>query len=74
MKLSLYEYVYNPGLGDCFLLKKSKDKYLFFVPNNYEKFIITNQITGDTTNCSFNGNEYVSDLEEALKRFNERSK
>lgn len=71
MKLKIYDYVWNTGLGDCYLLKQKEDKYLFFVPNNRQKFIITSQISGSTDNCVFSSNEYLSDLEEALKIFKE---
>lgn len=62
MKLKLYEKVINPGLGECYLIKQKEEKYLFFVPN-------TRQLLGRKDNCGFCGNEYVSDLEEAIKRF-----
>ena len=41
MKLKLYEKVINPGLGECYLIKQKEEKYLFFVPNNFEKYVIT---------------------------------
>lgn len=69
MKLKLYEKVINPGLGECYLIKQKEEKYLFFVPNNFENFVITRQLLGRKDNCGFCVNEYISDLEEAIKRF-----
>lgn len=51
------------------MIKQKEEKYLFFVPNNFEKYVITRQLLGRKDNCGFCGNEYVSDLEEAIKRF-----
>ena len=69
MKLKLYEKVINPGLGECYLIKQKEGKYLFFVPNNFEKYVITRHVLGRKDNCGFCGNEYISDLEEAIKKF-----
>ena len=44
-------------------------QYLFFVPNNFEKYVITRQLLGRKDNCGFCGNEYIYDLEEAIKKF-----
>ena len=68
MKIKLYEKIVNPGLGDCYLIKCNDEKYLFFVPNNSEKFVITRQLLGTKNNCGFYGNEYLSNLDDAIKK------
>lgn len=68
MKIKLYEKIVNPGLGDCYLIKCNDEKHLFFVPNNSEKFVITRQLLGTKNNCGFYGNEYLSNLDDAIKK------
>ena len=73
--INLYEKVYNTGLGMSHLLLKKEDKkgvkYLFYVENNGEHYVICRELYGDKDGCSFGYTKYGSDLEETIKFFNE---
>lgn len=73
MNLKLYDYVYNAGLGDCYVIAKNNDKYLFFVPNCGEHFVITDTIEKVDINDSvtFYYSQYAPDIETALKYLKE---
>ncbi len=70
-----YEKVYNGGLGMAHLLLKKEDKngtkYLFYVENNGEHYVICRELYGDKEECSFGYTTYGSDLEQTIKYFNE---
>lgn len=73
IELKEFQSFVNPGLGECYVIKKEKVKdryiYLIYIKNNSEHFNITDTIY---ESFSWTNGEYRSTLDSAISCFNER--
>lgn len=74
-EIDLYDSVFNNGLGRSHLLKKKKDKngydvFLFYCERHNWHFVLCDALYGTKDGCSFSRTAYHSEIEAALKAFN----
>lgn len=68
-ELEKFDEFNNAVYGNCYILDKTKDYYLIFIPNNSEKFAICSYI--DKYSGAIVGTRYFKEISSVYEAFKE---